>query len=171
MFLQYTIVTLALAGIISASPLHHSASCHRVQKFYQKYLKSELTGGYQLCPTDATGCCRDLQGAIEAKAKDDFIRDFQANTKLQTISEVFTRESDVIRSLLEQIFKQTVSEEPNSQVEIANRKLFQYVNELIVNQFRHHRLTEHVEKLLEAIFVTELQRTHVSRTSHRALKS
>lgn len=117
-----------------------------------------------------SSCCHGLDDNIAAKASDDFEGQLEAVLKMSTFENHFIGYYNRIHRKLERILNDTIADideyfGPNQdRIVQANRQLVELIRGVIFES-KHLtpvQLDDHIDHLLEAIFIGVLQQTHVS---------
>lgn len=116
-----------------------------------------------------SGCCSGLEAAIESKTRHDFSDQIKSN--LESFRLQFTQRESRIRHHLKSIFNETadrVNQKYSVRMALANAELVSFVNQHVFYKpsFHSAEMHSHVDNLLKAIVISELERSHVSEYAH-----
>lgn len=164
------ITIISSPSSVWSNPIHTSNSCHRVQKFYQEHTTSVDTAKVKknyACPTTSSSCCRDLQSAIVKKAQYDFFNDISSTTQVNVFVDRFKLLDSQMRLKLHMSLEKQFTLEKFSHtrlVSLAHKNLIRFIQTVTNGQYLYNSnnsLIDYIEKLFDAIVLTELQRSHV----------
>ena len=121
-----------------------------------------------------SSCCYGLDDAIATKAYNDFHSDIEKIMKISTFENHFIQYYNRIYWKLDQILNDTITDideyfgrtatnqQQDHRIVKANRNLIEFIR-MVIFESRHHtaiQLNDHVDHLLEAIFIDILQQPH-----------